>query len=82
MFILVINTAKRCANHEISTKNGTRAHDAEGNLHFSDQSDREKAGFLEETATEFGLLSKDAVARKTDGIKLDRGVQSHYYNRN
>lgn len=63
-------------------KMGRALHDAEGNLHFSDQSDSEKAGFLEETATEFGLLSKEAVARKTDGIKLDRGVQSHYYNRN
>ena len=45
-------------------KMGRALHDAEGNLHFSDQSDREKAGFLEETATEFGLLSKEAVARK------------------
>ncbi|MEC1634061.1 YrzK family protein [Bacillus mojavensis] len=44
-------------------------HDGEGNLHFSDHADPDTIGYLTETATEFGLMSKEASQQKNNRNK-------------
>ncbi|ADP33234.1 MULTISPECIES: YrzK family protein [Bacillus] len=45
-------------------KLGRALHDKEANTHFSDHVDSETIGYLEETSSELGLASKEAVRRK------------------
>lgn len=45
-------------------KMGRALHDTEANLHFSEQAGADQAGYLEETSSELGLLSREAVSRK------------------
>lgn len=46
---------------------GRAFHDGEANLHYSDHADPDTTGYLTETASEFGLMSKEAALRKKIG---------------
>lgn len=48
---------------------GRAFHDGEANLHYSDHADPDTTGYLTETASEFGLMSKEAALRKNNRNK-------------
>ncbi|MDR4435901.1 YrzK family protein [Bacillus tequilensis] len=50
-------------------KMGRAFHDGEANLHYSDHADPDTTGYLTETASEFGLMSKEAATRKNNRNK-------------
>lgn len=43
---------------------GRAIHEQDANLHLKEHSDPERAGFMEETATELGLTSKESIQNK------------------
>ncbi|WP_307892133.1 YrzK family protein [Bacillus swezeyi] len=43
---------------------GKAIHEQNANMHLKDHSDPEHIGFLEETATELGLTSKESIKNK------------------
>ncbi|MFN2745110.1 MULTISPECIES: YrzK family protein [Bacillus] len=43
---------------------GKAIHELDANLHLKDDADPEHIGFLEETATELGLTSKESLKNK------------------
>ncbi len=43
---------------------GRAIHEQDANLHLKDHVDPEQAGFMEETATELGLASKESIQNK------------------
>ncbi|ASB88117.1 YrzK family protein [Bacillus sonorensis] len=45
---------------------GKAIHEQEANLHLKDHSDPEHIGYLEETATELGLTSKESMKNKNN----------------
>ncbi|WP_340033847.1 YrzK family protein [Bacillus sp. FSL K6-0138] len=47
---------------------GKAIHEQEANLHLKDHVDPEHIGYLEETATELGLTSKESIKNKKNRI--------------
>lgn len=56
--------SKGCCCVRYNQRMGRAIHEQEANLHLKDHADPEQAGFMEETATELGLASKESIQNK------------------
>lgn len=60
--------SKGCCEMRYDHRMGKAIHEQEANLHLKDHVDPEHIGYLEETATELGLTSKESIKNKKNRI--------------